>query len=277
MPASPSDLPDSTTSTEVTEANPRTTVGPEPEAFLNTEAAMKEISATVPCVENGCDNMAEHRPRTYLSNNPRKSVCMFPNPFNNCWMNASLQAALNLEVVQEKLAHLPPESLAPLSTAPAFAGLCLTALKNPGRTFYSTEIYGILEDLSERVPSLHLLQNNDSLDLLEPFLFWLNQCGLRTAIQVNEVSRCEQRKTTKSSTSHLGSIYFLSIVGKNDTILYNLLQSLCIHQSQGPGRCKACGSTAQIEQAWICPDFLTFYLSQTADNGSVLREPVTPS
>ncbi|XP_056240823.1 uncharacterized protein LOC130174706 [Seriola aureovittata] len=198
-------------------------------------------------------------------------VCRFSNVHNNCWMNASLQAVLNMRVVQETLAHRPPEYLTRLSTTPQFAGLFLTALNNPGRVFTTAEIYEVLAELSDRVPTLRLAQYNDILDLLEHFLRWLNQCGVRTTAEINEPSTCEQctfapRRCTATS------IYFLPPMGKNDTIL-----SLLMRDMNAPTQCPMCGSEVRIEKARTCPDFLTLYLSRTADDGSILREPVTPS
>lgn len=257
---------DEKTTSVPTDASPRTTADPGSVTVINTAAAIEEI--------NG--NVAEHTPRTYLSSDRCQSVCKFTNLFNNCWMNASLQAALHLKVVQEKLAHLPPESLTALSPTPAFAELFLTALNNPGKTFTSGEIFGVLSELSKKVPSLRLFQNNDLYDLMDLLLCWLNQCGVQTAIQVNEVSRCEQCKFATSSTSTLGSMYFLPLLGKHANTIFSLLMH-DIHQIRGPGQCEACGSTVQTEQAWICPDVLALYLSRAAANDSILREPVIPS
>lgn len=55
---------------------------------------------------------AEHRPpTTTFFKNDCKHICKFPNMFNNCWMNATLHAALNLTVVQDELRHQSPERL----------------------------------------------------------------------------------------------------------------------------------------------------------------------
>lgn len=248
------DLPDSTGGTTPSA----------PGAVLHPADRQEETSATVSLGQS-----------TDVSSGPCKSICRFPNAFNNCWMNATLQAALNLNTVKAKLTHQPPEALTKLSATPRFAGLFLKALKNPGSHFRPTEIYLVLLELCCTVPQLRLLKTNDPLDLLDPLLLWLNECGVRTTFEVREERRCEDCTTTTCSTSSLGSVYFLPQPGNCDTT--SSLLHRAIHQSQGEGRCTACGRTAETANVANSPDVLTLYLPRLAPDGSVLREPVYPS
>ncbi|XP_074507020.1 uncharacterized protein LOC141777010 [Sebastes fasciatus] len=205
-------------------------------------------------------------------------ICRFPNRYNHSCMNATLQAALNLKVVREKLMKLQPEYLTQLSTSPAFVRLFLEALHNPGRSFILSELAEILAELSNTVPSLCFSQTIDPPDLLQHVLAWLNDCGVRTTTQVTEECKCEECKITCCKcTTNLGSIYFLP-----SPCLYGSTASLlrrAIKEGQGARYCDACGSAAERQEVWDnVPDILTLNLSRT-ENAlcTVLRDPVYPT
>lgn len=205
------------------------------------------------------------------ASDPTSSVCRFSNSFNNCWMNASLQAVLNLGVVREKLADLPAEPLTRLSATPAFAELFLTALKHPGRAFSSLDLCHVLKELSANIPHLSLFGQNDPVELLEPFLTWLRRCGVDTTLEVQH--RCAHCGVSAPSSPNPGNIYFLPRHRKHYTIC-DLLKRAVL-QSRGSEPCEACGSTER-GQVWSCPDVLTCYLPPSDHSGAVDMYPATP-
>ncbi|XP_061822484.1 uncharacterized protein [Nerophis lumbriciformis] len=202
--------------------------------------------------------------------NPLKKICRFANYCNNCWMNATLQATLNLSVVQDKLPKQFQEFVTLLPEMPAFVCLYLSALENPGMCFTSAELCVALAELCDSVPSLILYETNDSLDLLMPLLSWFDQCGIQTTIQVRDVSRCPQCHFTTSSTSNLGSIVSLPKPLNGET-----LNSLIRRATGGrQGRCKACGHKTDRRQFWTHPDILTFFVNRIASDGFVCHDRV---
>ncbi|XP_032386951.1 uncharacterized protein LOC116698846 [Etheostoma spectabile] len=221
---------------------------------------MEEVFETV-SVMRPCYNALQ---RTDLCNN----ICRFSNSFNNCWMNATLQAALHLNVVRNTLTHQRPESLILLSSTPTFAGLFLEALRNPGRSFSPTELYGALTELSEKVPSLCLLQRNDPLKLLKHLWVWLNRCGIKTLTEVQGRGWCDNCGTSWGTSSN---IYFLPLPRRGNS--FSLFQQ-AVKQNTGP--CETCGDIVQKQKVWNDPDIVTLFLSQGARTGSVLGKSVTP-
>lgn len=82
-------------------------------------------------------------------------------------MNATLQATLNLKVVQEKLTHQTPESVTQSSTITP--KICKTVCNSPPKT---QEGVSAQQKSLRKVPSLTMLHNNDSLDVIDPLLCW---------------------------------------------------------------------------------------------------------
>ncbi|KAM7379153.1 hypothetical protein PAMP_004725 [Pampus punctatissimus] len=243
----------------------------------DSTARTEESSATVSHVRN-TDTEEQHTtsPVRKWYTDPCTHICKFSNHFNNCWLNATLQATLNLKVVQEKLRHQTLETVTlPSTIPPEFANLFLTALQKPGNIFNAGEILTVMTELSRKVPVLIVNQNNDCLDLIDPLLCWFNQCGIQTTIQVKDVSKCEICDFTMSTTSSLGQIYFLPPPEECETI-FSLFKR-AIHDSQSQENCTACGSTSETQKVWTCPDILTLYLPRVTHEGRVLRKPVTPS
>ncbi|XP_074507377.1 uncharacterized protein LOC141777224 [Sebastes fasciatus] len=199
-------------------------------------------------------------------------ICRFPNRFNNSWMNATLQAVLNLKVVREKLMKQQTEYLTQLSTSTAFVRLFLEALHNPGRSFILPELAEILAELSYTVDPVN------PLDLLELVLAWLNDCGVQTTIQVTEECKCEECKCDPCKcTMNLGSIHFLPSpcpYGSTASLLRH-----AINERQCERHCATCGSAAQRQEVWDnLPDILTLNLSRAANaDRTVLRDIVDPT
>lgn len=244
--------------------------------FPQGEREGYEEETTAPEIKPRTSAASEHPAvlQNVVDSDKCKNVCRFPNRFNNCWMNATLQATLNLNIVRDKLMLQPPQSLIQKSITPTFAGLFLTALKHPGRSFHPQEILCPLTELSDTVPELHILQNNDPLDLLYPLLDWFSECGVKTTFQAKEEIRCAECKLTTSRASNFGNICILPQQGKNDSV-FSLLQ-LAMDEDQGKGVCAACGWQAETEKVWNDPDILTLYVTQPAYE-PVFTNPVAPS
>ncbi len=227
---------------------------------------MEEISASVPCAEELTDDESEYRPADFYDD-PCQYICAFPDDYSNSWLNATVQAVVNLTAVQKKMTQQPLESLMELSTTPMFASLFLSALDDPGKQIRKNKMLKTLKELSAEIPSIHLNQSNDAVDLLDPLLLWLDKCGAATSIKVEERGSCKGCKATISSISSLGSICSLSRQGENDSVAALLKDAFS--PSQNSGECSACGSTLQREHVWNSPDILTVHLPQTVVNGSV--------
>lgn len=191
-----------------------------------------------------------------------ESICRFANTSYNCWMNASLQAVLNLKYVQKKIVRLPPDKVIYSSITPKFGEVFWTALKNPGRTFNPAELYDVLKELSEEIPSLYLDKCNDVLELVQLLLAWLDKSGVQTMKQTKVSIRCYECGFTSLDTSDL-NIYFLSPPNNFDSISSLLTRTL--NECTNLGHCVKCGAIVQKEQTVDYPEILTLYLPRTSD------------
>ncbi|XP_051906145.1 uncharacterized protein LOC127590763 [Hippocampus zosterae] len=201
---------------------------------------------------------------------PLKKICRFANYCNNCWMNSTLQATLNLNVVRRKLPERIQQFVSLLSEMPAFACLYLSALENPGVCFTAAELCVALAELCDCVPALILYENNDSVDLLVPLLSWFDRCGIRTGVQVRDVNRCPRCHLTTSSVSNLGNVVTLPKPLNGET-----LSSLIKRGTGGRRRrCKACGHKTVRKRFWTHPDILTFFVNRIAGDGLVSHDRV---
>lgn len=223
----------------------------------------KETTA-IACLENSIEQILDY----FI--NPCQNICKFPNINNNCWMNGTLHAMLNLEVLQNSLRYQNSEFFENISCTPVFAGLFLTALKNPGKTFTEEEMIMVMKDLS-KLPSLRLFQTNDALDLLNPLLQWLENCGVKTSIKVTE-EMCE-KCFSEPRLLDLGRILFLTASAKYDTVS-SLIRS-ALGESQDSEKC-TCGGTKR-KNIYNAPDIFSISLSRPVKSGKVFREPVIPS
>lgn len=185
-----------------------------------------------------------------------ETICRFSNQSSNCWMNASLQAVLNLEFVQEKFVLLPADLIIKSSITPKFGEVFLTALKHPGRLFSPEELYVVLQELSEEIPSLRLERQNNILHFLEPLLNWLDECGVQTITQVKTSIRCEQCGFTSSHYQDC-HIYYLSPTDYDDSILCLLISFL---DDSKMANCVMCTGLVSKQQTVDFPDVLTLYL-----------------
>nr|XP_049614096.1 uncharacterized protein LOC125990818 [Syngnathus scovelli] len=139
---------------------------------------------------------------SYDLQSPCRSVCRFPNTFHSTWISATLQAVLHLKAVQKDFGPKRCRLLAEVSSMTKLAEVFCSALRDPGRTFTDKEMFGLCQELV-------LLWQNDSLDLVQPLLFWFQQCGLRTTISVKAVRTCQHCKKTTSKTLDLGNLFVL--------------------------------------------------------------------
>lgn len=202
-------------------------------------------------------------------------ICKFPNKFNNCWLNATFHSALNLTVVQQRLRYKSPSALAEFSSTPTTARMFLNALSNPGRVFSTRETYMALLELSGEKRILRLLESNDVLDFLAPFLVWLDKCGVGTSIQVDEKSRCQFCDSTSVQSSLLGSICFLPPPCVDSESVSSLLsRGYC--KKQNERRCSTCRSKLLVKHSFSRADVLTLYLPRKLPDGSVLQNSVPP-
>lgn len=224
-------------------------------------AAEVESETTAAAVEP-CDQEEHAASNADFPPKVCKQVCMFPDEFHSSWMNATTQAVLNLTAVQRKLRQRPSDSLIRLSRTPTFARLFLTALKNPGK--HMRDIYWSLMELSHVHHNLRLFQENDALNLLDPLLLWLENCGVHTTIQETRKTWCENCDYSGSSTSSLGTIYFLPQPCSGNKTVSSLLrgafsQMLCMDQ------CPACDSNIEKGNFWNSPDILAISRSHVPD------------
>ncbi|XP_077354446.1 uncharacterized protein LOC144002782 isoform X2 [Festucalex cinctus] len=200
--------------------------------------------------------------------NPLRKICRFANYCNNCWMNSTLQATLNLNAVREKLPKNIQQFVTLLSEMPSFACLYLSALENPGACFTAAELGVVLAELCDRVPALILYETNDAVDLLVPLLSWFDQCGIQTGIKVRNVLRCPQCHRTRSSVSNFGNIVTLPKPLNGETL------AALIKRATGGRRkrCKACGHKTVRKQFWTLPDILTFFINRISGDGFVSHD-----
>lgn len=239
------------------------------EAADNTEQAPND-SATSNTLSVSRVDFAKFRLSKIVCN----LICRFPNKFNNCWLNATFHSALNLTVVQQRLRYKSPSALTEFSSTPTTARMFLKALSNPGRVFCTREVYMALLELSGEKRILRLLESNDVLDFLAPFLVWLDKCGVGTSIQVDQKRRCQFCDSTSDESSRLGSICFLPPpCVESESVSSLLSRGYCKRQHEH--RCSTCGSTLLVKHSINCADVLTLYLPRKLPDGSVLQNSVS--
>ncbi|KAF0038815.1 hypothetical protein F2P81_009299 [Scophthalmus maximus] len=188
-------------------------------------------------------------------------------------MNASLQAVLNLEVVRRKLTSLQPEHVMQKLITPAFGGLFLTALKNPGETFSPEAVQVVLADLSVKLPSLKLSQANHICHFLNPLLMSLSRCDVNTRVEIEEVSSCERCLINMWSKEEK-YVFILPAPGENDSITSLWIRSEVEHEEAG--QCVSCGLAVKKEFSMVLPEVLTLCVPQGVQSDSVANKPVTP-
>ena len=79
-----------------------------------------------------CQTKQSHKIETQRRTMSGAPVCRFVNEESNCWLKATLQSILHLQVVQDKLKHLEASSIVQMSSMPQhLAALIEVFLKTP--------------------------------------------------------------------------------------------------------------------------------------------------
>lgn len=188
-------------------------------------------------------------------------ICTFASGLNNLWITPTLQATLNLIVVQDKLQQQTPTALIKHSKTPKFAHLFLTALKNPGKEFAS--INEALLDLSTILPNSN--EPKIFFCFLDYLLVWLEKCGLHTRVLITKRMTCERCGISKSCKLNLGRIIKLPRPTSPNQTTYFLLQST-FSKSHWTQNCASCNSSIEETIIWNPLDILILHLPE--DNGS---------
>jgi len=246
-----------------------------PECLINTKDKQDSPSdkeGLNPNKQDTANNSEDTTTDPFVS--PEIQLCKFSNLFNNCWMNATLQGVLGLNIVNRKLCRSPTEVSKLFPAAPQFGDLFLRALHNPGRWFSPTEIFPVLQELSALIPLLRMGEANDIVDFLLHLMHWLNERGVMSRLRVNKVTRCNQCRSTESNITSLGSVYFLPAPGNNDTTAS--LFADAVSDDHNKDQCNICGSELMKENFFISHDLITLYLPRTA-YPTVFTVHVTPS
>lgn len=202
-------------------------------------------------------------------------ICKFPNTFNNTWLNATFHSALNLTVVQDRLRNKSPSYLSVLSCMPITARLFLRALNYPGRVINPTEIHKVLKEAWPKRHKGSAVECSDILDFLDPFLRWLDRCGIDTSIYIGEKNKCGDCSFSTSWSSPLGRICFLPTPNSDSESLSSLYDR-SYGKNQYVVKCK-CGSDVFGMEFLSSPDILTFYLARVSPDGTLLQTSVPPS
>lgn len=199
--------------------------------------------------------------------------CRFLNGYNTCWLNASIQATVNLRIVWHKLRSRSVDHLIGLSGTPLLAGRFLERLHYPWRKFSLDEDFMVLEELRYMLPHFYETGQNHPLDLLDSLLLWLDKCGVSTQISINH-GKCTSCGCTTNSRKSSVQIYRLPPAVVCGTSVKALLSS-AIHGLKNTERCTQCGSMLK-DRYWNTPDILAFHLPRSAADGSEHRAPVLP-
>ena len=193
------------------------------------------------------------------------SICRFANNDNNCWLNATLQSVLHLQVVQDILKPLTPAMMVQLSSMPEnLAALIQVFFQNPGHTFDCKTICGVTQQLVNSIPDLALSMHNDPLDFIHKLVVWLNVCGVHTVVLEKQTDTCKACARTVESSSTKTSTFSLPLPRKGES-----LSSLFAHSiSEGVGQTCTCGSAMGRQISWnVSPDFITLSVSRVTDRG----------
>ena len=206
------------------------------------------------------------------------SICRLPNKENNCWLNATLQSILHLQVVQHILKELTATLMVQMSSMPENLAAFIQAIfLNPGHTFQTSTIQGVTQELVKRIPALDLGKQNDPMDLIHKLLEWLDICSVRTTTRVKHTDTCTKCQLEVERISDMANIFVLAL---NNDIKTTFEHS--IMEGPGPQSCTDCGSVVMKRQTcWIThPDFLTIFVNRVVrvnDDDMVVHKPVVPS
>lgn len=197
-------------------------------------------------------------------------ICTFASGVNNLWITPTLQATLNLIVIQDKLQQQTPTALIKQSKTPKFAHLFLTALKNPGKQF--ADINEALLDLSTILPNSN--EPKIVFCFLDYLLVWLEKCGLHTRVLITKTMTCESCGVSRSCKLNLGRIIELPQPTSPNQTTYFLFQST-FSKHNTTQNCASCDSSTEETIIWNPLDILILHLPE--DKGSEPRHTVAAS
>lgn len=217
--------------------------------------------------EGGAESAADYECRI------RKQICTFPNRLQNSWMNATLQAMLNLTVVREKLRNQPIAPLTQLSVMPSFSRLFLRALKTPGKKI--RYVYGSLVELGQVLPGVTAFHENNPIHLVGPVLLWLGGCGLETSITESKLITCAKCKSS-SISSQSKSIYFMPAPSSEEESVSSLVTPV-FTKKLSRKKCPDCDSEKEKTFFWNSPDILTISRAPEETDAVDARLPVAPN
>ena len=208
-----------------------------------------------------------------------KAICRFANSESNCWLNATLQSILHLQVVQDKLKQLTPTSMVQMSSMPVnLAALIQEFFQNPGHTFDTKTIHGVTQELVKSIPALSLSRHNYPLDLIHKLLIWLDMCSVQTTAIAQHTDICKKCGAKVESSSHTPYIFELPLPWTQKGVSLTSLFEHAITEGESQQSCTACGSAMKRQMCWIdSPDVITLSLSRVGNDGRVSHMSVVPS
>ncbi|XP_024136132.1 uncharacterized protein LOC112151418 [Oryzias melastigma] len=202
------------------------------------------------------------------------TVCKFSNCFENCWLNSTFQAALNINIIRHKIFQMSRKAKVSSSEIPLSTEMFLTALKKPGMRFNSSDMLPVLEELSKFKPELRLMSPNDPADFAEPFLEWLNACGIKTKLQIKCKTTCVTCKVRERTVFNQDNLFFIAQPSARKVSLTSLfieaVKSVC-----GNKKCSTCSANVNRQISFGNVDLITLYLPRYADADKE-RRYVTP-
>ncbi|XP_043996102.1 uncharacterized protein LOC122844573 [Gambusia affinis] len=227
-------------------------------------------------IENGTDYFYRAEDNTSQTNcnlDPTLYFCRFSNSFNNCWMNATMQSILNLNIFRRFVAHYPEAVFGALSGTPLFASLFLTAMQHPGKYFSPGEIYKVQIEISKRIESVGLAQEDDLTNFLSALLVWLNPCGMSTSCMLYTAIACERCQEALLDIRELGPILYLPPPLPYDSITSLLNRWVSETYAEC---CDVCFSILKRKDILNHTDVIALHLPRSY-NQVDLKYPVTPS
>lgn len=185
---------------------------------------------------------------------PTVGFCKFSNQFNNCWFNATMQAALNLKWVKEKLCPEKKEYFQDISQIQACSNLFLIGLYHPGKQFSSSSISIPLVEVSLLKAPLNLTKPKVIIEFAKELMMWLDKCGVQSALHVYNVTKCRFCKSVSNHSKALSCLCLLPPAEPRDGI--NSLFRRWIKDSCHKNTCAICHSKVPDEVGFNKPDVI---------------------
>ncbi|XP_036005280.1 uncharacterized protein LOC118566640 [Fundulus heteroclitus] len=223
--------------------------------------------------ETGCCYQEEDGDnKTNQDPDPTMFFCKFPNYIDNCWMNASIQSILHLTIARKFVAQHPKEIFRAMSETPFLADLLSSAMHHPGKDFSTQQIYQVFMEVTEIVPSLDFIDENDPVYLLDAILLWLNP-GIKTGFKLYTASSCETCQTAYFNICEKGTIFQLERPKPFDTTTSLLNRMVAKYKKD---YCCTCRSVYKKRLFINDNDVMVLYLDLSIRQEG-LRCPLIPS